>query len=203
MARCCRDIALAQSIARTLLHDDPVALQLLDTHAPTPVSVQQHSVESGAPCAPALSLPVGVQAHYVKALLDWAVSQLVRQQPQQQKQKKAKDGALPAPESEQQQAQQQNGHPRERPAAWDLLAALLACKWSGLASSSAVPPSILASVGAACQHAAGGHSALRGMQVTSRHGSHMVAVCAVSQPGGQAGTQTCLNHCCNGQTLQG
>lgn len=104
---------------------------------------------AGRPPAPGGRLPAAVHVHYLKALLDWSVSQLVRQQPQ--KRTKQADG-IPPP-SAAPQPHSPPTHPRLDPASWDLLSSLLVGDWGGAAVAAAVPPSILVSAAAACQSA--------------------------------------------------
>ncbi len=126
-----RSISSAIAIARCLLHHVPRATAILpETDGDSAVAAEP-------------DLPLAVHVHYLKVLLDWAVSQLVRQQRQQEERggKQQPAGAAAA-------------HPRLDPRVWDLLSALLSGDWAGPAVAASIPASILASAGLACQQAA-------------------------------------------------
>jgi hypothetical protein len=134
---------------------------LLGRQTPTSsAATSWHASSVGVPGA-SLGLPRAVGAHYLKCVLDWLVSQLVRQQAPKQgaaKQKGAKqDGATGGHAAPGAAAQPQGpqSHALTHPRAWRLLADLLSGDWGGAAASAAVPASILIAAAAAARHAAG------------------------------------------------
>lgn len=154
---------MAIELARSLLAHEPRSVAMLDQTSPC-------TVPSSSPPAVIAGLPAQVHLHYLKALMDWAVSQLVRQQPQ------ASSAAATAAKNGTGTSQSPGGcrggaaakggpkgsqsgsgdriHPRDLPASWDLLMALLATGcWGGADVASSVPVSILQSAAAACQRA--------------------------------------------------
>ena len=148
-------------LAHSLLRHEPRALAMLPpaSNHPSPAMEPPLRKREDPPAAAVIApmgLPPMVHVHYLKALLDWAVSQLVRQQQQQPSK------LLQTKQDERQEAAARLGprqHPREDPASWDLLAALLAGTWGGPEAAAAVPQSLLAAAAAACLHACSGSAA--------------------------------------------
>ncbi|KAG1671557.1 hypothetical protein FOA52_011279 [Chlamydomonas sp. UWO 241] len=148
------DVAMAASIVDDLLGR---------RHTPTSgvAATSWHASSVGVPGA-SLGLPRAVGAHYLKYVLDWLVSQLVRQQaggapkPQQgAKQGGGTTGGHTTPAAAAQVQQGIQPHALTRPGAWRLLADLLSGDWGGAAASAAVPASILIAAAAATRHAVG------------------------------------------------
>ncbi|GAX74512.1 hypothetical protein CEUSTIGMA_g1961.t1 [Chlamydomonas eustigma] len=148
------NMSSALSLAQALLHHDPSAVALL------PINPYNEDHK------PILLLPSSVHIHYLKALLDWCVSQLVRE-PKPQKQNvnlsqspskmKITAETLPAASTP---AYAEPGalkgspalNSRMNPESWDLLSALLTGAWAGEAAAAAVPPSILSAAASALKH---------------------------------------------------
>ena len=185
---------MAIELARALLAHEPRSIAMLDQMSPC-----ADVPSSFTPAAVIAGLPAQVHLHYLKALMDWAVSQLVRPQPHASGSSGTAARAAGTTKNEaggtgQSQATQTGGnsrgdaaakgakvsqkvvgngnHPRDVPASWDILTSLVVAGcWGGADVASAVPVSILQSATAACQRACHGLGASENMAVVETEGT--------------------------------